>query len=205
MQETISLTQPAEVRILVAARALFIKYGFAGVSTGLLAKEAKISKSTLYKCFGDMNGVLEAIVKNEELRIVKGVNTSTKTQEELFFNLSTFGANLLDFLNDPDIAVLDGVLAEHSKSSPGLAERYYELSYGSSVETVSEILSNAKSNCVISFEMTSNELAEILLSAWEGFDFAKARFGISSTPYPSPTTRVKLVLELLLTPLLIKP
>jgi AcrR family transcriptional regulator len=205
MQETISLTQPAEVRILVAARALFIKYGFAGVSTGLLAKEAKISKTTLYKYFGDMNGVLEAIVKNEELRIVKGVQKSTATQDELFTNLTTFGVNLLEFLNDPDIAVLDGVLAEHSKSSPELAERYYELSYGSSVETVSEILSSAKSNRVIHFAMTANELAEVILSAWEGFDFAKARFGISATPYPSPKHRVKMVLELLLTPLLTKP
>ena len=44
-----------------AAHTLFLRHGFAGVSTAALAKEAGVSKETLYSRFPNKDAVLEML------------------------------------------------------------------------------------------------------------------------------------------------
>ena len=52
-------------RILSSAKKLFFTEGFDRVSVERLTKEASVSKTTLYKYFGNMPGVLKAIAESE--------------------------------------------------------------------------------------------------------------------------------------------
>ncbi|MEM0912092.1 MAG: TetR/AcrR family transcriptional regulator [Pseudomonadota bacterium] len=194
--------QIARTKIISASRSLFLEYGYAGVSTAMLAKEASTSKATLYKYFKDMNHVLGEVLKEEEMRIEQGVEMEFDTIDTFLINLVKYGTNLLHFLNDPDIAKFDAILAEHGKYSPELAEHYYLASYGSSVSLVKTMLERANSLNLLDLPLESEDYAEMFLSALEGFGFVKARFGVISNPYHKPKSRVESVVALLIKPYL---
>ena len=192
--------QVARTKIISASRKLFLEHGYAGVSTSMLAKEASTSKATLYKYFRDMNDVLGEVLKEEEMRIGQGVEATFASQADFVSNLMLFSINLLTFLNDPDIAKLDAMLAEHGKSSPELAEHYYLASYGTSVSLIKNMFQRAESMGFMSLPMESEDYAETFLSALEGFGFAKARFGVVTKPYTDPQKRSAQIIELVVGP-----
>lgn len=56
-------------RILDATLGVFVENGYVGTSTGQLAAAAAISKATLYKEFGDKEGVFRALIEDAAERI----------------------------------------------------------------------------------------------------------------------------------------
>ncbi|MGH1437254.1 MAG: TetR/AcrR family transcriptional regulator [Lewinella sp.] len=67
-------------RIMEAALELFAKQGFAATSTNAIAKKAGVSEGLLFKHFGNKQGLLEALLKEGEERVV--VLTLPITSEE---------------------------------------------------------------------------------------------------------------------------
>ncbi len=63
-----------------AALELFGKQGFAATSTNAIAKKAGVSEGLLFKHFGNKQGLLEALLKEGEERVV--VLTLPITSEE---------------------------------------------------------------------------------------------------------------------------
>lgn len=62
-------SSPRRRRILDAALAVFVANGYVGTSTDQLAAAASISKATLYKEFGDKEGVFSALIADAAERI----------------------------------------------------------------------------------------------------------------------------------------
>lgn len=64
-------------RILCAARRLMLERGPEGVSMDCVAETAGVGKGTLYRRFGDRNGLLRALVEEDEIRfqdeIIRGL------------------------------------------------------------------------------------------------------------------------------------
>lgn len=197
-----SRAEEARLRILAAARELFLLKGFNGVSTAMLANHAKTSKATLYKCFKDMNEVLEEIVKMEESRIGADVVMTFSDHYGFLAVLQKFGESLLQFLNDPDIPLMEGVLAEYGKVSPELAGHFYELSYGTSTKRLMSILEQANQANLIELPTPPDVFSELLIASWEGLDLAKARLGVIKLPYKEPSNRVRLIIDLMIEPYL---
>ena len=50
-------------RILMSALEVFVQHGYVGTSTDQLAAAAKVSKQTLYREFGDKEGVFESLIR----------------------------------------------------------------------------------------------------------------------------------------------
>lgn len=60
-------------RIVAEARELFLRRGFASVTTGEIAREAGIGKATLYKSFPSKEALLRAVVESIKADILAGV------------------------------------------------------------------------------------------------------------------------------------
>ncbi|MGP1253216.1 MAG: TetR/AcrR family transcriptional regulator [Kiloniellales bacterium] len=175
-----------EARIIAAARNLFIEHGFSAVSGDRLCKEARVSKTSLYKYFGDMTGVLAAVVMDEgdlfELRVVPEPETADAFWEALI----GYGARLLTLLNRPFCIQLDRILHEEARANPGLAEAFYENAYGRGYRDIKSLIASGQRKGFIERGEPAEDLADHLLSMWEGLRLVRARLGLVELPFEEP-------------------
>ncbi|GAB4380067.1 MAG: TetR/AcrR family transcriptional regulator [Elainellaceae cyanobacterium] len=173
-------------KILAAARRLFFQQGFEKVSTDLLAKEASVSKATLYKYFSSMTAVLRAVVEAEVDVFENGILTNVLTPEEFEMALVRYGTNLLNFLNQSEIIQFAQLMFEEARSNPGLASEFYAAAYDRTLKDLSQIIKQGLDQGFLISPLTSDELAEQLLGMWEGFCFIRAQLGLTQKPFKHP-------------------
>ncbi|MEL6677196.1 MAG: TetR/AcrR family transcriptional regulator, partial [Pseudomonadota bacterium] len=175
-----------ERRILAAGRVLFMADGFSGVSTDMLCREAGVSKTSLYKYFGNMMGVLEAMVEEEGDLYDLGPVTPTDGEGAFWTALHTFGHNLLTLLNNEFCIKLDRMLHEEARTHPELAERFYNAAYGRGHREVAGLIELGRARGYVTVERSSTDLADNLICMWEGMAFVRTRLGLSDAPFPEP-------------------
>lgn len=78
-----------------AAYAVLIEKGYAGASMLSIAKAAKASNETLYRWYGDKNGLFRAMVERNAARAKAVLSESLERSETLDETLREFGATLL--------------------------------------------------------------------------------------------------------------
>lgn len=152
----------------------------------MLAREAGVSKTTLYKYFPNMSAVLNAVVEAEAENFETGVPTECASCEELRDALSQYGANLLAFLNNPEIIEVTKLLHEEARAHPDLAAEFYNAAYGRTQKVLSAMIEQGKRDGYIDRPLTSDEMAEQLLGMWEPLRWTRAILGLIKKPYTSP-------------------
>lgn len=173
-------------RILEAAKALFFQRGFAAVSTDDLAKAASVSKATIYRHFNGLEDVLRAVVANEVESFEQGIPTDIRTQSDLRRSLCRFGANLLTFLNQPEIIRFSQLMFEEARTQPDLAKDFYSSAYGRTQEDLAHLIQQGMDQRCLKTDFSSLDLAEQLLGLWEGFGFIRALLGLTTKPFEDP-------------------
>lgn len=176
---------PAD-RILDAASRLFLSVGFSDVTTDQLARAASVSKSTIYRYFEDMSGVMQAVVEREGNRFNIGVNLEPATKEELRSSLMTYGTNLLGLLNLSFCRQFDQTMHEQARSHPQIAKIFYDAAYGRSHREVTTLIANGVRNAGLSPCARPEILADNLIAMWEGLAIVRSRLGLEETPFPNP-------------------
>ncbi len=179
---------PAD-RILRAARELFFTEGFAGVSTDRLARAAGVSKSTLYKRFGDMAGVLRAVAEAEADHVPLGDAPAPATAQAFAKRLAEMGAELIALIEQPDKVRFDRLVLEQSRAHPELAEVYYEAIYARTQAQLAAFLQEGQLRGVVRQDLSPAVLADHLLSMWQGLAGARFRLGLSPTDTRSDAER----------------
>lgn len=177
---------PTETRILDAARALFFTEGFGSVTTDRLCREAAVSKTSLYKYFGDMGGVLAAVVKREGDAFTVGVDAKPETPEALRAALIAYGTNLLTLLNQPFCVQFDQMMHEEARSRPEIARLFYDAAYGRSHRDITAILADAHGCGLIRAGVDPSLLADNLISMWEGLGYVRTRLGLQARAAENP-------------------
>lgn len=177
---------PTTTRILDAARALFFAEGFAAVTTDRLCREAAVSKTSLYKYFGDMGGVLAAVVRREGDVFSVGVDANPETPEAFRAALVAYGTNLLRLLNEPFCIQFDQMMHEQARSRPDIARAFYDAAHGRSHGDVTALLAEGRRRGFLGGETDPAVLADNLLSMWEGLGSVRTRLGLQSRPAPDP-------------------
>lgn len=176
----------SEERIIAAARKLFMDHGFSAVSGDQLCKEARVSKTTLYKYFGDMTGVLAAVVINEGEIFDLRVDTEPGTEDAFWTALEGYGTSLLTLLNRPFCIRLDRMLHEEARANPGLAEAFYENAYGQGHKDMTALIALGQAQGFVVRTEPAEDLADHLISMWEGLRFIRARLGLTNKPFETP-------------------
>lgn len=176
----------AEERILDAARALFLSDGFSGVSTDQLSRTAGVSKSSIYKYFGDMGGVLSAVVRREGDLFSIGVTSDPATPDAFWRALTTYGTNLLTLLNEAFCIQMDRVMHEEARRHPDLMRRFYDSAYGRGHQEIGDLIAIGKTRGYITKSQSAADLADNLLSMWSGLGCVRSRLGLQEQPREKP-------------------
>lgn len=194
---TPSQNTPPE-KILAAARRLFFQQGFEKVSTDLLAKEASVSKATLYKYFPSMTAVLRAVVEAEVDVFESGIPTQVLTRKDFEMTLIRYGTNLLHFLNQSEIIQFAQLMFEEARSNPDIASEFYAAAYDRTLKDLSQLIRQGLDQGFLVSPLTADELAEQLLGMWEGFCFIRAQLGLTQKPFKHPQQWSKKCVQTLL-------
>ncbi len=187
----------SEQRILEAARKIFLAEGYSAVSTDQLCREASVSKTTLYRYFGDMAGVLKALVKTEGDAFSIDNQPLPATAEAFWLALRDYGAQLLRLLNSDFCAQLDQTMHEEARQHPDIAKLFYQNAYGRSHEEMTRLIEHAKQSGFIQHESRPSDLADYLISMWEGLTYVRVRLSLESHPYTQPKRRSESVIRAL--------
>ena len=91
-------------QIIEVARQLFHKYGFKKVSMDEIAKEAGVTKKTIYSYFKSKEELLEYFIQEEIVNMKKIVEKVEKKNLDFFetINLATY--KLLKYRKDKDVS-----------------------------------------------------------------------------------------------------
>lgn len=167
-----------EARILAAARDLFFSEGFAQVTTDRLAQAAGVSKTTIYKYFSDMAGVLRAVVTAEAETFGAGVSLDPQTREDFREGLIQFGVNFLTLLDDPQTTNFEMSILEQARAHPDVARTFYEAAHAKTQAALCGLIETGRRRGFMSTEIPSDDLADHLTNLWKGNRHAKAQLGL---------------------------
>lgn len=179
-------------RILATARTLFFANGFEGVTTDRLAREASVSKATIYRSFPSMTALFTAVVEREVERFEDGAAADFSDRDGLRECLVGYGVRLLTFLNEPDAIAFSRIMGEQARQRPDTARRFVAAAYERTVDSLQAIIERAQDRKLLRSEHPPRAVAEAFAGALEGFGLVRAHHGIVSEPYPDPERAARL-------------
>jgi len=127
-------------QILEGARAVFLRQGFDAASMGDIAREAKVSKGTLYVYFDSKEELFQAIVEEECRAQAEQVFALDSTNHDVEAVLTRLGRDFIRFLGDPHrISSLRTVIAI-AERMPELGKRFYAMGPASGMARVARYI-----------------------------------------------------------------
>lgn len=176
---------PAD-RILRAGRKLFFDLGFQRVSTDMIAKEASVSKSSLYKYFPNMPGLLKAVTEAEAVHFQAAAPKLVNTRDELRDELVRFGADLMRFLNRAEIIRFNHLMHEEARANPDVAQEFYGAAYGQTLNHLEALFQQGLDKGFIARSLTAEEMAMQIIGMWECIPMIRVQMGMAKRPFPKP-------------------
>jgi len=188
----------AEMRILTAARALFFEHGFAKVSTDLLAREAAVSKATIYRHFDNMTEILRRLTEIETAKISGAQMPVIETRADLERALTEFGVRLLTFLNASDTVEFGRVIHEEARQNPDMGQAFFSAAFTKTHRTVAQMFAHAGERQIITLLATPDEIAEDLIALFKGSGMTCAMLCICNVPYTDIDRKVQRAVQTIL-------
>ena len=112
--------------VVEAARALFIEQGFERTTLGEIVDRAGGSLSTVYKVFGNKDGLLEAVVFEKAVSGGDIVERSVAEKGSPAQILHRIAEGLHAYFLDPDVVALVRIVIGRSISDRDFARRFFE-------------------------------------------------------------------------------
>lgn len=120
-----SKSESKRKQILVAATLLFTEQGYSSTSMDLIAKNAGVSKQTVYSHFGSKDELFAASIKQkcDSYQMTEiSLDTASEPAEILFVLAKRF----LAMLTSKEALAIHKICAYESKSYPQLSELFYQ-------------------------------------------------------------------------------
>ena len=176
-------------RILHAARRLFFEHGFGQVSTDVLAREAAVSKATIYRHFENMADILRCVTEAEALRFREITPPKTETIADLQTALIQYGTKLLTFLNEAETLEFARLMHEGARENPDIGETFFNSAYGQTQNDFAKMFAAAQNRGVLSDLTSPMDIAEDLIGLLEGLGMVRVQLGVIKVPYPDVQER----------------
>ena len=176
-------------RILHAARRLFFEHGFGQVSTDVLAREAAVSKATIYRHFENMADILRCVTEAEALRFREITPPKTETIADLQTALIQYGTKLLTFLNEAETLDFARLMHEGARENPDIGETFFNAAYGQTQNDFAKMFAAAQNRGVLSDLTSPMDIAEDLIGLLEGLGMVRVQLGVIKVPYPDVQER----------------
>ncbi|HET7772204.1 MAG TPA: TetR/AcrR family transcriptional regulator C-terminal domain-containing protein [Burkholderiaceae bacterium] len=182
----IEISHSVVERALHAARTRFFDAGFDTDFMTRVAEDAGLQLSELARHFGNGHGLMRAVIEREADAIRIGLPLLPRSEAEYWQTVIAYGTNLLGLLNRPEVIALDRLLHAQAQRDDLLGAVFFECTYGRCLLEIAEMLAFGQAAGFIRDDTSAEQLAEMLLAAWEGMAFPRARLGVSPCPYPEP-------------------
>jgi TetR/AcrR family transcriptional repressor of mexJK operon len=163
-------------KVFAAIDAILANEGIAGLSIERIAKNAGISKATLYRRFGDIKGVLGAYVETftqsalDQALHSDGVNLRKPSDLEQV--LISLGVELMTLISQPRVIAFDNAMLAAGPQFIELKEALYRNGPQQAVSQISELLEQAG---ITSPLFDTDSLGDILFHIWRSGFYDRAR------------------------------
>lgn len=114
-------------QIIEGARRCFLASGFEAASMGEIAREAKVSKGTLYVYFDSKEALFTALVEETKRKTAEQlINLDDYIEADVATTLTRFAAGLIAKLTAPEHVALVRMVIGASEKFPGIARSLFE-------------------------------------------------------------------------------
>lgn len=144
-------TQPCTARgekrrqaLLAAAGQLFMEQGFDAVSLDDLVARVGGSKASIYRFFGNKQGLLIALIEYRCEHYFDLLQVPTTLGEQHIETvLQVLVERLYEIFAQPDHVALTRLIMQESQRDPELAERVYQAGFGRGIRMAARLLADA--------------------------------------------------------------
>jgi len=192
----------ARTRLISAARELFFKHGYSAVSTDMLAREAQMSKSTLYAVSGTKAEIFSDVILQETKRYTRDMATMPTHGEAYLEAFADYGCAFLDLISDPDIARFERLMLSRATEDKVSAKLFYESAHLAAEINVAAMIQLGQDNGIVASHLSALRLARHLTSAWLGAVHRQLQLDICDEGYGNVRDHVTEVMDLVLSPVL---
>ncbi len=144
-----------------AARRLFLEQGFAATSMDAVAREANVSKATLYSYFPSKEALFGHLIADECIAVQAGLDIPTLA-DGLEAALRRFARDYVRMYLTAKKQSLVRVMANESKRFPQMCVHFYETGPLSLTRRVAQLLIDARSAGLLSFRDPTTTATQFL-------------------------------------------
>lgn len=176
-------------QILRAASALFLNQGFAGASMDALAREAGVSKATVYAHFASKEDLFEAMIErgsSERFSHLLDADLDTLAVEEALHHIAH---DFVSVLGAPESMKTMRVVVGEAARLPELAARFYRAGPGRVLAAFTAYLARATARGALKVE-DPRQAAEMFFGMIRGDFHLRAMMGLVDQPDSAALNRM---------------
>ncbi|XOV80770.1 MAG: TetR/AcrR family transcriptional regulator [Aestuariibacter sp.] len=132
-------------QILSAASCLFLRNGLAATSMDSVAKEANVSKQTVYSHFKNKDALFTAVIRWKVKEYCLDEEHIQANQHDVKKVLQVIGIQFVQLLHDPAVISMYRVVIGEVSTNPHIAELFYEAGPKQAMELLINYLLNTPS------------------------------------------------------------
>ncbi len=125
-------------QILEGARRVFLRSGFAAASMGEIAREAKVSKGTLYVYFDSKEALFAALIEDSKRETAERLLGLDPTSTDVRAFLTLLANRLIEKLASPSHVAMVRMVIGAAEQFPDLARAFYEAGAGHGRERLAQ-------------------------------------------------------------------
>ena len=130
--------------IVAVAEAVFLAQGFAETTMRDIAARAGASKETLYRHFGNKEGLFAEVVSNRARILGARLDADVDRPDALPEVLRDLGVNLLEAMTSPEVSALLRLVVAEAPRDPAIGRIFYALGPERTRERLTDFLEAAR-------------------------------------------------------------
>lgn len=136
-------TKPIRRRILIAAREVFLTYGFGGSTTELIQKTARVSKSTMYKYFPSKYELFKSCMELDLSGFLPRIERMSESGDPIESFLNVFGQQYITSTLSAEGIQLSRLVISERQRFPELGQIFINAMLRPTLDFLSEHLVEA--------------------------------------------------------------
>lgn len=164
-----------------AAACLFFRHGLEGVTMEAVAREAGVSKVTVYGHFVTKEALFGSVIRRETTTIRRGLDKLPDTHQAVRQSLIESGISLVRFLLEPQVLAVERALSAQGEQYPELLQAYFEAGPWAMQQWLQEKLAGLASAGHLTLG-APHLAADQLCSMWQGMLVKEVRMGVRKPP-----------------------
>lgn len=176
-------------QVIDGARAVFMREGYEGASVDEIARDAGVSKATLYSYFPDKQHLFMAVLTSECAHQSEIEFTMITGALPVPITLRMICVELISFVTSPFGQDIFRVCMAEAQRFPALGQAFYESGPQRWTQKIAEYLSSAPACAVLDIEdatLAADQLAQLCRADL----LLKIMFGIEKTAAPEDIERI---------------